>query len=350
MKASGVSSAAISNAMRYSQTRMQVDLVKAQKEMDTGRVADTGLALGTRTAQSVTFARDLDRLNGIVDSNALVASRLSSTQDALGQLTDVAQALLGAMATASSGDMTDAVAHDSGNAALQSMTAILNTSVNGEYLFAGTNTDVKPIDDFTAAGSPAKAALDAAFFARFGFTQDDPAAASVTTAQMDDFITNDVVPQFFGTGWQTNWSNATDEQIVSRIALNEKTETSISANNDGVKKLAMAAAMVSDFFSSSTLSGEAKKTVASRALSLAGEAVSDLGQSQSQAGIIQKRVSDATDRIKTQADLFEKHILDLEGVDPYEAANRVNDLMSHIQTSFALTARIQQLSLLNFLT
>ena len=30
MKASGVSSAAISNAMRYSQTRMQVDLVKAQ--------------------------------------------------------------------------------------------------------------------------------------------------------------------------------------------------------------------------------------------------------------------------------------------------------------------------------
>lgn len=350
MKTTAVSSAAISNAMRYSQSRMQVDLVKAQKEMDTGRVADVGLALGSRTTQSITFARDLDRLNGIVDSNALVTSRLSSTQDALGQLTDAAQALLGAMATASSGDMTDAVARDSGKAALQSLTAVLNTSVNGEYLFAGTNTDVKPINDFTATGSPAKAALDAAFLARFGFTQTDPAAANVTAADMDDFITNDVMPQFFGSGWQANWSNATSQQIVSRIALNETTETSITANNDGVKKLAMAAAMVNDFFSSSTLSSEAKRTAASRALSLAGEAVSDLGQTQSQAGLIQKRVSDATDRMNTQVDLFKKHILDIEGVDPYEAANRVNDLMSHIQTSFALTARIQQLSLLNFLT
>lgn len=350
MKTSGVSSAAISNSMRTSQSRMQVDLVKAQKERDTGRVADTGLALGARTAQSVTFARDLDRLNGIVDSNALVASRLTSTQDALGQLTDAAQQLLGAMTTAVSGDMTDAIAHDSGKATLQSMTAILNTSVNGEYLFAGTNTDVKPIDDFTAAGSPAKAALDASFLAHFGFAQTDPAAASITAADMDTFITNDVMPQFFGPGWNANWSDATDQQIVSRIALNETTQTSVSANNDGVRKLAMAAAMVANFYSASELSAETKKTVASRALSLSGEAVSDLGQTQSQTGIVQKRVSDATDRIKTQADLFEKHILDLEGVDPYEAANRVSELLTNIQTSFAITARIQQLSLVNFLT
>lgn len=54
--------------------------------------------------------------------------------------------------------------------------------------------------------------------------------------------------------------------------------------------------------------------------------------------------------MNTQIDLFNRHIVDLEGVDPYEAANRVNDLLTHIQTSFALTARIQQLSLLNFLT
>lgn len=349
MKTTSVSSAAISNAMRYQQGRMQADLVKAQKEMNSGRVADVGLALGTRTAQSVTFQRDMDRLNGIADSNALISSRLSSTQDALGQLVDTAQTLLSALPSAVSGDMASDVTRDSGKAALQAMTSILNTSANGEYLFAGTNTDVKPIGDF-GAGSPAKAALDAAFLAHFGFAQDDPAAANITAADMDDFITNDVTPQFMGAGWQANWSSATDQQIVSRIALNETTETSVSANNDGVRKLAMAAAIVNDLFSSSTMSADAKKTVASRAFSLVGEAVSDLGQTQSQTGIIQNRVSQATDRIKTQADLFEKHISDLQGVDPYEAANRVNDLMSHIQTSFALTARIQQLSLLNFLT
>ena len=30
--------------------------------------------------------------------------------------------------------------------------------------------------------------------------------------------------------------------------------------------------------------------------------------------------------MKMQADLFERHILDMEGVDPYEAATRVADL------------------------
>ena len=75
-----VSSAALTNAMRYQQMRMQAELVKATKESSTGRVADVGLALGGRAAQSVTFSRDLDRLNVIVDSNGLVTARLASTQ------------------------------------------------------------------------------------------------------------------------------------------------------------------------------------------------------------------------------------------------------------------------------
>jgi flagellar hook-associated protein 3 FlgL len=349
MKATSVSSAGISNAMRYSQMRMQVDLVKAQKEMDTGRVADIGLALGARASQSVTFARDLERLNSIVDSNPLNASRLSSTQDALGQIAAAAQSFLSSLTSAASGDVGDSILRDSGKATLQALTAILNTSVNGEYLFSGTNTDVKPIDDFAAAGSPAKAAFDAAFLAHFGFAKDDPSAASISAADMDDFITNDVEPQFLGAGWQANWSSATDQPIVSRIALNETTEASVSANNDGVRKLAMAASMMSDLLDSN-IGEEARKVLGEHALSLVGEALGKISQVQAQTGIIEKRVTDASDRMKTQVDLFERHIIDLEGIDPYEAANRVNDLMSHIQTSFALTARIQQLSLLNFLT
>ena len=344
-----VSSAAMSNAMRYQQMRMQADLVKAQKEASTGKVADTGLALGGRTAQSVTFSRDLDRLNVIIDSNGLVGARLSSTQTSLGQLSTAAQTFMSALTTATSSDSSNNLTQSSGKATIQQLTSILNTSVNGEYLFAGTNTDVKPINDFTAAGSTAKAAFDAAFVANFGFTQDDPAAANITAAQMDDFITNDVTPQFMGPGWQGTWSNATDQQIVSRIALNETTPTSTSANSAGIQKLAMAAALVTSLMSSN-ISQAAKNTVVSRSTSLVGEALSGIGQIQSETGIVQKRVSDANDRMKTQVDLFERHILDLEGVDPAEAATRVADLTQHIETSFALTARLQQLSLLNYLT
>ncbi|TGR48766.1 flagellar hook-associated family protein [bacterium M00.F.Ca.ET.199.01.1.1] len=344
-----VSSAALTNAMRYQQMRMQADLVKATKESSTGKVADVGLALGGRTAQSVTFSRDLDRLNVIVDSNGLVAARLSSTQTSLGQLSNVAQTFLSSLTTASSGDNSDSLTQSTGQTTIQQLTSILNTSVNGEYLFAGTNTDVKPINDFTAAGSPAKAAFDASFVAKFGFTPADPLAANITAAQMDDFITNYVTPQFLGAGWQTNMSNATDQQIVSRIALNATTETSTGANNDGIRKLAMAAAMVSSLMSTN-ISQAAKDSIIDHSQKLVGEALSGIAQVQSQTGIVQKRVSDASDRMKTQIDLFERHILDLEAVDPAEAATRVADLTQHIETSFALTARLQQLSLLNYLT
>ncbi|WFP65181.1 MULTISPECIES: flagellar hook-associated family protein [unclassified Mesorhizobium] len=349
MKATAVSSAAISNALRYQQMRMQADLVKATKESQTGQVADVGLALGGRTTQAVTFQRDLDRLNGIVDSNALVGARLTSTQDSLGQLSDVAQNFLSALTTGVSGDSSTSVLRTAGTSALQQMTGILNTSVNGEYLFAGTNTDVKPIDDFSAAGSPAKAAFDAAFTSYFGFTQSDPAAANITAAQMDDFITTQVEPQFLGSGWQANWSSATDDQITSRISLNETTQTSVSANEQGIRKLAMAAAMVSTLVTGN-ISEAARNTIITRAQGLVGEAIGGLVQVRSDVGLAQKRVSDASDRMKTQVDLFEKHIVDLEGVDPAEAATRVADLTQHIETSFALTARLQQLSLLNYLT
>lgn len=349
MKASFVSTTAVTQAMRYSLSRTQSDLVNAQKEMSTLKVADTGLALGVRTAQVVNFQRDLDRLNGIVDSNALVTSRLSSTQKALQNLADTAQDFLSTLSAAASGDATQDVTQKRAKTTLDTLSSVLNTSLDGQYLFSGTNTDVKPINSFSEAGSPAKAAFDAAFQTHFGFSQNSAGAATITAAQMETFMTDVVEPQFLGSGWQTNWSNASDQPIVGRIALNETTETSVTANADGVKKLAMAAATISDLFSSN-LSAAGREVLTNRAATLVGDAITDLASQQAQTGIVEKRVTDASERIKLQAGLFEKQLLGLEGVDPTEAATKVSDLLTQIETSYALTARIQQLSLLKFLS
>jgi flagellar hook-associated protein 3 FlgL len=44
-----------------------------------------------------------------------------------------------------------------------------------------------------------------------------------------------------------------------------------------------------------------------------------------------------------------KHIGKLEGVDPYEASTRLSQLMTQVETAYAMTARVQKLSLLNYL-
>src|SRR3989337_4356661 len=136
MKTSAVSSLSISQALRYSTMRTQGDLTKALKEQDTGKVYDSGLALGVRTAQTVTFARDLERLNGIVDSNGLVSARLKATQEALDNITGAAQDFLGVLTASVSGDAAGSVTRNSGQAALDALTSILNTPFNGEYIFA----------------------------------------------------------------------------------------------------------------------------------------------------------------------------------------------------------------------
>src|SRR5690606_22111884 len=123
-----------------------------------------------------------------VDSNGLVSTRLTATQEALGQISGAAQDILGVLAASSSGAASAVVTRDSGRTALAALTSIMNTPINGEYIFAGINTDVKPMEDF-GAGSPAKTAFDGAFQSHFGFAQGDPQAAGITAAQMDAFMT-----------------------------------------------------------------------------------------------------------------------------------------------------------------
>ncbi len=349
MKTSFVSTSAISQALRYQLSKAQAELTRAQKEVQTGRVADIGLALGTKTSISVSFTRDMDRMSGIIDSNALVSARLSATQNALSQVSSSAQTYLSALTNASSGSGLSAVTQDAAQTMLDQLTTILNQSFNGEQLFAGINTDVKPLTNYSAAGSPAKAAFDTAFLAHFGFAQSDPAAANISNTAMSTFIDTVVTPQFFGAGWAANWSSATDQSIVSRITLNETTSTSVSANNDGIRGLMMAATMVADLFDSQVGAG-GREALISKAVSLVGESIGKLANLQAMTGISEKRVKDASERLQMQVDLYETQLGKMVGVDPYEASTRVTDLLSHIETSYALTARIQQLSILRFIS
>jgi flagellar hook-associated protein 3 FlgL len=349
MKSSYVSSSAVSQALRYSMMKMQAEVVSAQKESTTLRVADVGLALGSRTSETVSLARDVSRLNGIIDSNALVSSRLTATQDVLSQLVTQAEELRSTLTATGSGSSDRAVVQAGGAAMLDLLTSSLNTSINGQYLFAGINTDVKPIADFSDASSPARIAFDTAFQTYFGFSQTDAAASGITSAQMDDFLTNVVEPQFFGADWQANWSSATDEGIVSRIALNETAETSVSANITGIRKLAMVAAITSELMQG-PLNAGAMNALGERSLTLVNEGIAEITNQQTLTGVAQQRVTNASERIETQVGLFEKTISDLESVDPYEAATKVSALVSQIETAYALTSRIQQLSLLNYVS
>ncbi|MDZ7602331.1 MAG: flagellar hook-associated family protein, partial [Hoeflea sp.] len=219
MKVSFISNLALQNSMRLTISRGQNEVQTLQKEIVTGRFADIGLSLGAKTSNSVSLNQDVSRLKTIQDSNALVTQRLSASQSALNLMADSAQQMLEAFISVNGSDDANnlLIARRDVEASLGSFTVAINTSSNGEYLFSGINSNTKPVEDYFQAGSTPKAAFDALFLARFGFSQNDPAAATITVADMTDFIDNDLVPAFSGADWNTNWSSASDTNISSRI-------------------------------------------------------------------------------------------------------------------------------------
>ncbi len=347
MKTTFISTQAIANSNRYNLLRMQAEMMKLEKEVVTQRVADAGIHLGSRTGMSVSLERDLKRLQSIIDANALGTARLSATQAGLQSMAEQAKELLTITIAATSGSVEPAIAMSAARAALSEMTGVLNTNLNGENLFAGVNTDVRPMNDFFDPASPARAAMENAFATHFGFAHTDPLAAGITAADMTDFLTNVIEPQFLGAGW-SDWSNATDETITARITLTETAQASVSANIDGVRRLAMAAATIAVFFEG-TINREARGAILAHGTSQSALAVSGITQVQSQTGIIENRISSANERLEMQMSIFQTKNSALVSIDPYEASARVSTLLAQIETAYTLTSRIRQLNLVRYL-
>jgi flagellar hook-associated protein 3 FlgL len=106
--------------------------------------------------------------------------------------------------------------------------------------------------------------------------------------------------------------------------------------------------MVADLDLADLNEGAAKALVAT-AVRQVGEAIGGLAGLQAALGVSQERVAQASARLSIQIDVMTTVITGLEAVDPAEAATRVAMLTQQIETAYALTGRLHQLSLLDFL-
>ena len=165
---------------------------------------------------------------------------------------------------------------------------------------------------------------------------------------MQTFLDTTFSDLFNDPSWSADWSSASNQNMRSRISTSELIETSTNANEAAFRKLAKAYTMVADL-GVQNLSQSAYEVVIDQAIFDVNEAIQELGDLQSQLGTAEQRVKDASERMSLQLDVMTTQVRSLEGVDPNEAATRVNQLLVQIETSYALTARIMGLSILDYL-
>ncbi|MGO4707444.1 flagellar hook-associated family protein [Microvirga sp. 2MCAF38] len=349
MKTTFISTLNLWNSPRSTVNKLQGELAKANQEITTGRFADVGLQLGSRTGQTITLRQESAEIDALIDSNGTVGLRLGTTKGAMDNIRTSAENFLNSLLSVPPLERGAETVQDSAKTELKKLMSELNKSSGGQYLFGGTNTKQLPISDYYATPpSAAKLAVDAAFMAEFGISQTDPAASNITAAQMDTFLNNAFPTLFDPANWSATWSSASGQNIESRISTTERVETSTNANEDAMRKLAMAYTMAADL-GLSGMRTETQQVIVNKVMSILGSANNDLVDIQAGLGLSEKALSGANARMEIQKNILQTGISGLEGVDPGEAKTRVDALTTQIQMSYSLTSQLRQLSLLNYL-
>jgi flagellar hook-associated protein 3 FlgL len=164
---------------------------------------------------------------------------------------------------------------------------------------------------------------------------------------MKAFIEGPFADLFKGANW-SDWSGASDQNIQSRISSTARIETSVGANEDGVRKLAMAYTMAFDL-GIERLNDQTRGVLIGKAVEVLAGGMTGVSDMQVKLGTSQAKIEEANERMDLQRSIFDEKIAHLEAVDPAEAKTRIDQLTTQLQTSYSLTAQLKSMSLINFI-
>ena len=346
MRMERVSTLNLSLLLRASVMSAQDRLASAQTEATTGRHHDVGLALGTKVGSDIRWRIRLDALAKLADSVELAASRADLTQSTLDAVAKLGSSFMETLTGARGSASGQSTASSAARSTLQTLVDLMNVTYDGQFVFGGINSASPPIR--TYAGGSAEAAVNSAFFAAFGFLPTDSATATITGPAMKSFLDGPFAALFTSPAWEADWSAASSVSLTARLGPGHVVDASTTPARAGIAALAEALTMIFAL-GEGNLGQSAFEEVADKALSLVANAQQALGTERTRVGLAQEQMTSALDRFQTQTTILTRNVAELEAVDLYEAASRVNVLMSQLEVSYTLTGKLVGLSLVNFI-
>ena len=309
MRTGGISTYALQNAARIHTNNLQEQLAEAQKEVATGRKADLGYSLGSRSSTVVSVEYLISSIEQTKITNSFVENRMSTMQLSMQSIVDQANDFISIASVELNSNLEKGLLASAGASALGAMTSSLNITLGGEYLFSGVNSDSPAIRDYqNSNGSTAKSAVQAAFATEFGFSVNDPAAASITPVALKSFIDGAFDELFNDTNWQSLWSNSSERGMRSKISTRELIENPITANVSVFRKVTAAAVLLEEF-ANGNLNSSTLNELANSSIETMAESIHEMGIEQSRLGILENRVSSAS----TRMDFPEEYIVKANG-------------------------------------
>lgn len=329
--------------------RLQSDVGRANAEVASGRHEDVGIAVGHRTGALTLFRQEITALERTTDTNNVLASRLEAAQAGLNSIVTSGQSYLGALMSARGNSQTAGIVANQAAEGLRGLVDAANTNFAGHYVFSGLAWDTPPMQDYFGNPPPAsKSAVDAAFFAEFGVSNTDPAVSNIPVSSMQAFMDNTFDSLFTDAAWSANWTSATVEVVDSLVSRDRVVESSVSLREEAFREITSAFVLVGSV-GTENLNDAAYEAVIDEAIRRIGGGLAKMGELQGTLGTAQEQVRVATTSIETRMIVVNEYVGKEEQVDLSEVSLRLNAAMNQLEATYAITSRLQNLSLLDVL-
>lgn len=332
-------------------------MLQAEQEVATGRHSDPFAALGARSIEAMSTRAVYERTEGRIESNTFLQNRLDLMATALGNVREAAQEVLTATIT-----NTDASSSrpqflkDLAKDAYETIASFMNSSYNGKSLFAGVDSDQTAMNSWGQADGVTGLSPSDVMASIVGGGITSAADATAKLAEVDAVFNG--TPATAAHAYDESFFNGTPltdglgnpmPRMTAQIDENLDISYGVQANDQGFRDLMRGLAMLASADPAEITDDAAYEAWVGAAAGALGSGVNAVLNAETRTGTMQKLVEDANDRLNSKQEVLSLHISSLETVDPYEAATRLTSIQTQLQASYAVTARLSQLSYINFM-
>lgn len=313
------------------------DVQQARQEMVTGLKADVYADKSFRAAQTLDLRNRLAQAEGYATSNRLLEGKLTIASELMGSMRTSAQEFQALSLSLSSGSQRRDVLQTEAQALLQTLTSQINTVYGGEYLFSGTATSTAGLQ--MPPGGIAQSVLPP------GAT---PADAALQIAELDSYFgLNGAVPSV--PSYLSQAYTGSDAPLVARLDHTMSIEFGMTAADESLRQLLKGLSMYAQTNVDSLSDPAAYKAWVDEANIALNAGITGIQSHEVVLGNQQALLARTIERQEALSGIYNNRVMDIEGVDEFEVATRLESLSAQLEASYAVTVRLKNLSLLNFM-
>lgn len=323
-----------SYAMQSRNTALKQDIQSLTQELASGEVADVRAALGGNTAYISDLERNLTKLDGYDLATQEAAQFAESVQTVLTHVSDLTTTFRNTLLTAQNsalGETTNSILTQA-DEIFSSVVNALNTNIGGRALFGGTATGTQPIAPsadilaaLTTVVAGASSVDDILATAEAWF--DDPSGfANIGYLGADTSL----APMALSDNDSVRFDLRGDDKVL-RDTMRNLAIVAIAAD----PALGLSQAEQSELYQKSTDSVLGTQ-----------DALIDV---QAQIGFSQSQIERIQTRNSAERSSLEMARSNLLSIDPFETATELEQVQFQLQSLYAITSRMSQLSLVNYL-